>query len=173
MMHITGKEYALKDIFCNKFIMSIPSYQRPYAWETEQTQTMLEDFIYAMGDLEDPKDNQNAYFLGSIVIVKNDDDPKSLVVDGQQRITTITILLAVIRSLVTDDKLIRLLTKRIFMEEDEIVDEHECFFLTLRDRDARFFQDYIQRDQSLQKIKEADLSKFQNKESQRRIIENT
>ena len=42
------------------------------------------------------------YFLGSIVLIKNDRDPKSSVVDGQQRLTTLTMLFAVLRTVMPD-----------------------------------------------------------------------
>jgi hypothetical protein len=42
------------------------------------------------------------YFLGSIVLIKDDRDPKAAVVDGQQRLTTLTILLSVLREIMPE-----------------------------------------------------------------------
>ena len=40
---ITGKEYPLLKIFSSDFEYYIPAYQRPYAWTTEQTETLFTD----------------------------------------------------------------------------------------------------------------------------------
>ena len=54
------------------------------------------------------------YFLGSIVLIKNDRDPKSSVVDGQQRLSTLTMLFAVLRTVMPDaaDDITDFLAKR-------------------------------------------------------------
>lgn len=163
---ITGKEYPVNDILCSKFIMQIPRYQRPYAWGVEQAQTLLEDLIAALGDMDDDADDIDNYFLGSIVLVKQENHPSAEVVDGQQRVTTLTILLSVIRSLISDPKRKQLLTKTIFQEGDELRNESDNFFLTLRDWDARFFQEHIQRELNLDNYPKLET------DSQRRIIEN-
>lgn len=59
---ITGKEYALKDIFSQQFDYHIPPYQRPYAWTEEECETLFDD-LYDFYQMEQT-DN---YFLGSIV----------------------------------------------------------------------------------------------------------
>jgi uncharacterized protein with ParB-like and HNH nuclease domain len=74
----------------------IPNYQRPYAWEAEKhCQTLWDDiFIFAFPDDDYQKFNQNdEYFLGSIVTFKNKDNGKLEVIDGQQRLTTLMLLL--------------------------------------------------------------------------------
>ncbi|MDB6183276.1 DUF262 domain-containing protein [Paracoccus fistulariae] len=88
---ISGSEYPLAKIFSSDFEFIIPRYQRPYAWEIDQAQNLfqdLKDFSQAAPD--------EGYFLGSVVLIKNDDAPKAEVIDGQQRLTTLTILLAVL-----------------------------------------------------------------------------
>lgn len=72
----------------------IPDYQRPYAWEEEQCLTLWEDiYTFAFPDDNYEKFNDNEeYFLGSIVTYKNDNG-KSEVIDGQQRLTTLMLLL--------------------------------------------------------------------------------
>jgi uncharacterized protein with ParB-like and HNH nuclease domain len=69
---------------------------------TEQAGELLEDIITFIGDSNEPPDKLPPYFLGSIVLIKGD-DPKSEVIDGQQRLTTLTILLSVLRSLAPID----------------------------------------------------------------------
>jgi uncharacterized protein with ParB-like and HNH nuclease domain len=72
----------------------IPDYQRPYAWEEEHCQTLWDDiFTFAFPDNNYQNFNKDdEYFLGSIVTFKNKND-KLEVIDGQQRLTTLMLLL--------------------------------------------------------------------------------
>jgi uncharacterized protein with ParB-like and HNH nuclease domain len=72
----------------------IPDYQRPYAWSEEQCQTLWDDlFAFAFPNNDsDQFDENEEYFLGSIVTFKNEQS-KSEVIDGQQRLTTIMLVL--------------------------------------------------------------------------------
>lgn len=72
----------------------IPDYQRPYAWEEGQCQTLWDDiFAFAFPDNNYEKfDKNEEYFLGSIVTFENENNKKE-VIDGQQRLTTLMLLL--------------------------------------------------------------------------------
>lgn len=72
----------------------IPDYQRPYAWEETQCQILWDDiFSFAFPDNNCDKFNRDEeYFLGSIVMFENDNS-KQEVIDGQQRLTTLMLLL--------------------------------------------------------------------------------
>ena len=72
----------------------IPDYQRPYAWEESQCQTLWDDiFSFAFPDNNYEKfDSNEEYFLGSIVTFENENNKKE-VIDGQQRLTTLMLLL--------------------------------------------------------------------------------
>ncbi|MDR1819525.1 MAG: DUF262 domain-containing protein [Methanobrevibacter sp.] len=72
----------------------IPDYQRPYAWEEEECQTLWDDiFVFAFpNNNKDDFNIDDEYFLGSIVTYKND-NRQSEIIDGQQRLTTIMLLL--------------------------------------------------------------------------------
>lgn len=75
----------------------IDYYQREYRWGTKQVQELLEDLSEKFFDDFDPSHEPEAvegyghYFLGSVVISRK--DAKSYIVDGQQRLTTLTLLL--------------------------------------------------------------------------------
>lgn len=72
----------------------IPEYQRPYAWTDEQIETLFEDiweFATTIGGLK----NNGSYFLGSIVSFENEDGEQEII-DGQQRITSLFLLLRAI-----------------------------------------------------------------------------
>lgn len=72
----------------------IPDYQRPYAWTDEECLILWDDiFSFAFPDNDYSKfDNSDEYFLGPIVVFKNKDN-KLEVIDGQQRLTTLMLLL--------------------------------------------------------------------------------
>lgn len=72
----------------------IPDYQRPYAWDDQQCQTLWDDlflFSFPNNNCDAFNDNEE-YFLGSIVTFKNENG-KSEVIDGQQRLTTLLLIL--------------------------------------------------------------------------------
>jgi uncharacterized protein with ParB-like and HNH nuclease domain len=98
-MNIHGSEYPIKKIFSDDFVFTIPLYQRAYAWTIEESEELFQDLIRAMGDAEEAIDDISPYFLGSIVLIKGD-EPDAQVVDGQQRLATLTMLLAALRSLI-------------------------------------------------------------------------
>lgn len=78
----------------------IPEYQRPYAWTDEQVETLFEDlweFTATSGGTE----RDGSYFLGSVVAYENEDGEQEII-DGQQRITSLFLLLrAIYTKLVT------------------------------------------------------------------------
>ena len=70
--------------------VSVPIYQRSYAWQDEHVTDLLTDVSAAMSE------GTHEYFVGSIVTTQND-AARAEVADGQQRLATVTILLAAIR----------------------------------------------------------------------------
>lgn len=97
-MEIRGEHRPIQKVFCNDFVLRVPHYQRPYAWKVESAQELLSDLLAFMGDGLGKADDLPPYFLGSIVLVKDDAYPEADVIDGQQRLTTLTILLAALRA---------------------------------------------------------------------------
>ena len=72
----------------------IPEYQRPYAWTDVQVETLFEDlweFTATSGGTE----REGSYFLGSVVSYENEDGEQEII-DGQQRITSLFLLLRAI-----------------------------------------------------------------------------
>ena len=70
----------------------IPDYQRPYSWESQQIEELWDDIFSAM------ENNESTYFLGATILTHTGDHYYE-VIDGQQRLTTLTILLCVVRDL--------------------------------------------------------------------------
>ena len=134
-VNIEGREYDISKIFSNDFVFSIPRYQRPYAWTTEHAGELLEDLLSFLGEGDIPVSEVNPYFLGSIVLIKGSNLPRAEVVDGQQRLTTLTILLAAIRSLVPHDAA-EGLTAYLYEKGNVMTDTPNRYRLKLREKDA-------------------------------------
>lgn len=169
-VRIQGKQFELQKIFSNDFAFSIPPYQRPYAWTLEQAQELLDDILTAMGDQPGPVEELDPYFLGSIVLIKEDGSPDSQVVDGQQRLTTLTILLAALRSTIEGPDS-RELTEFLYEQGSQIKGTHDRYRLKLRPRDEKFFRDYVQAEDGLGKLVAIDPATLES-DSQRAIREN-
>ncbi|ADN79640.1 RloF [Helicobacter pylori 908] len=82
----------------NQFV--IPIYQRVYSWEKEQCEQLWDDIIKIGGN-----DKMNGHFIGSILYVLDGNTPSSplLIIDGQQRLTTITLLCIALRNHLSDE----------------------------------------------------------------------
>ncbi|MDN5078364.1 DUF262 domain-containing protein [Aliarcobacter butzleri] len=72
--------YSIESIF--KYFYKIPPYQREYAWRKDQWENLFNDIL----------ENEKGYFLGSMICINKDDSDIFEVIDGQQRLTTISIL---------------------------------------------------------------------------------
>ena len=95
MSKLNVDQKTIKDLFQDKRAdFLIPDYQRPYAWEEVECQTLWDDiFTFAIPDNGSTEFDRNSeYFLGPIVTFKNKDE-KMEVIDGQQRLTTLMLLL--------------------------------------------------------------------------------
>ena len=96
MSKLNIDQKTIKDLFsAKKTDFLIPDYQRPYAWTEIQCSTLWDDiFNFAIPDGDATKfDSDNdEYFLGPIVTFKNEDN-KLEIIDGQQRLTTLMLLL--------------------------------------------------------------------------------
>ncbi len=82
----------------NQFV--IPIYQRLYSWKKEQCEQLWDDIIKIGGD-----DKMDGHFIGSILYVRDGNTHSSplLIIDGQQRLTTITLLLIALRNRLSDE----------------------------------------------------------------------
>ena len=91
---LRAQESTLADLLCNGTEMAMPPYQRSYSWESAEAEALL-------SDLRDASENGENHFIGAIVLVR-EESGRFLIVDGQQRLTTLTILLSVLRDMETD-----------------------------------------------------------------------
>lgn len=80
--------------------LAVPTYQRSYAWVTDSNAKQSSDDKFQVvefwEDLRSSFNNQDAYFLGTVVLAKSGSG-REMVIDGQQRLATASLLLAAIR----------------------------------------------------------------------------
>ena len=90
---ITNFQYTIEEAFKHCFYV-VPDYQREYVWQEKQIHQLL-------GDIDDQFDNGGSqYFIGTILVSKQKDDGKIFdIIDGQQRLTTIFLVLCALRVL--------------------------------------------------------------------------
>ncbi len=135
---IKGAEYPLAKIFSSDFDYEIPSFQRPYAWTEEEAGDLFDDlYDFYVNEADDEQ-----YFLGSIVLVKEDDKPHAEVIDGQQRLTTLTILFSVMASKMSGKKRMQF-EKYIIEAGDDFEGLEAKPRLRIRKRDNDFFKKYV------------------------------
>src|SRR5688572_3930818 len=106
--------------------LKVPRYQRPYTWTEREVRELIQDLWRAH------KRGATFYFVGQIVLVKN--HGKLEVSDGQQRLATLTMLLAYVRDRIPG---------RAKQYQSLIMDGDTPRFL-LRDEDANFYRGFVQ-----------------------------
>ena len=140
-LRIEAAHKTIANVFSDAYAFTIPAYQRPYAWERQQVEELLTDLAEAM----EPRSRSDGfYFLGSVVLVKQHASPEARVIDGQQRLTTLTILFSVIRDL-TEEVSVKLSRERFIKQAaDHDLGLREKLRLQLRKKDQNFFEKNIQ-----------------------------
>ncbi|GAA9696889.1 DUF262 and DUF1524 domain-containing protein [Helicobacter pylori] len=120
----------MKDNKKNQFV--IPIYQRLYSWEKEQCKQLWDDIIKIGRD-----DKMNGHFIGSILYVldgsKHSGNPL-LIIDGQQRLTTITLLLTALRDHWSDKR--KEIENHYLINSDEKGDKKFRLILSESDKDT-------------------------------------
>ncbi len=130
----------IKDNQKNQLV--IPIYQRVYSWEKEQCKQLWDDIVKTGGN-----DQMNGHFIGSILYVLDGithSDNALLIIDGQQRLTTITLLLTALRDHWSDE------VKRKEIEDHYLInsgkDGDKKFRLILSDSDKDTMLSLIDKD---------------------------
>lgn len=137
---IRARECSLTDILAPGVELKMPPYQRSYSWEEEEVGALLNDLVTATNDLK-------YHFIGAIVLVQMEDGTY-LVVDGQQRLTTLTIILAVLRDLEDDDATQSEIHSLIGDRDRAMLGEKAAWRLTLNHIDNPFFREAVQEEGS-------------------------
>jgi uncharacterized protein DUF262/uncharacterized protein DUF1524 len=120
----------------------VPDWQRSYSWTVKEVETFWSDLT----DFQ--KSNRPEYFIGSVVIVETSDG-KHLLLDGQQRLATATILLSVIREYLKQykgDAASR--TQSKYLADVDDTTGELTYRLTLNTYDAEFFRRLVSSDRT-------------------------
>ena len=90
--------FSLDEFFAKSYV--VPAYQRNYAWGSTEIQQLVDDLVDFFND------SKNSYYLlGDVIVVESRDRDYDLeIIDGQQRITTLMILFAVLYRRLKDAK---------------------------------------------------------------------
>lgn len=144
-MELNGIKQSIKTMLTNKKVYNVPRFQREYSWEINEVSEYFEDIITQIviqGDIVKPSD----YFIGSILLSGdyNGADQKLDIVDGQQRLTTITIFLSALSKAFKDngkEDLCDFVWNYIIAQNDD-GDKYPIF---VNETPYPYFQYYIQR----------------------------
>lgn len=122
----------ITDLF-NDRVFEIPRYQRGYAWEKQHVRDLFEDILEAI-------ESNSSHYIGTVVLSKSADNLKKFyVVDGQQRLTTITLLIAQLLRKISDEE-----TK--LYQKLHYIKKNGKYSLTPLSQDAEFFKVLIDGD---------------------------
>jgi uncharacterized protein with ParB-like and HNH nuclease domain len=103
---------TIEDVVNNR-LFKIPDYQRGYSWESHQVEDLIKD-------IEHVSDHDHKHYTGTIVVSKSINGARYEVVDGQQRLTTLIILLKEINQF-DPDKYKELFNKFLIREDGEYI----------------------------------------------------
>ncbi len=137
------EQNTINDFFSKtSTIFSIPAYQRNYTWAEENCEKLLQDIVNIS------KDNKKTHFMGSITYILHlIDDEKSLrqlrefvIIDGQQRITTLMLLLKAIETKIPNEEIKKEINNNLLnlsgqrLRLKPIKSDKEAFDLVMQDR---------------------------------------
>lgn len=168
--HVEAEEVPLNKLFSENNTYQIPNFQRPFSWDEDNFEELVDDIVSALQQEVDDwtldegvKRSQDddmpinpgdcePYFLGSLILIESPDDgeAKFSVIDGQQRLTSLSILIGVIRDMINnewsnivgegwDDTL----QKYIKVEADIIKGTEEMVRMHLRESHEDFYEENV------------------------------
>ncbi len=103
----------LEELFASIYLFALPWFQRSYAWSDEHARCLLEDIRAAVTA------GNGWYLLGPIILTRRPGKTAISIIDGQQRLITISILLAILRDLIDDEPLAAALHERLWQSGPE------------------------------------------------------
>lgn len=158
---MSASQIDAEEEFLNKlyddYHYQIPKFQRPFSWTEGEFNDLIDDLTDAYdvgreahgtiiddsGDLDKKTlETYEPYFLGSIILNAGSESGNRYdIIDGQQRLTSLAILIAVLRDMVESraDSLGQL----IYEESDPIKGKEETVRLQIRERDREFFNKHV------------------------------
>jgi uncharacterized protein with ParB-like and HNH nuclease domain len=163
-----ASDKTIRDVFQKTY--KIPDFQRPYSWEKDQIDDLWNDVI----------ENREVFFLGSFVFSLENKE-NYIVIDGQQRLITLTILFAALRDFLFEQNIQEEKCKKIaqeiqsnLIEENELnfYDEEKEYRIIPSDNLINFFKKYIQEENAASNLKKLELENTKLNNEQSLIISN-
>lgn len=148
MKNLDGKTISIGTLFSQQSFYRIPEYQRPFSWDTDHFDDLIDDVVSASKDQD--------YFLGTVVLHHREDKGHYDVVDGQQRLTSFLILFACLRDLVTNIDFKKALQTKILQQKNVVDGIPEKVRLEVKDR-TLFTETVVTEGGTSVERKEADL----------------
>jgi hypothetical protein len=136
-MSIAAEVQRIRDVFGPGTDIRVPPFQRAYAWEDAEVEILIQDLLDAFR-------TRTVYFLGAIVVIRPRNRGPSDVVDGQQRLTTLTIMLSVMRDLAKTKEEEGLLHSMVGHEALNVFGTAHRWRITLNPTDTPFFRRFVQ-----------------------------
>lgn len=155
-----AKECKVQDILTENKKFIIPSYQRPYSWTVDNAEQLIDD-IYKSSQSE-----ENEYFIGSMICI-NKGQNQYEVVDGQQRLTTLSIIVSELKKIIPIQGIKDDLQKRV-LPIDVYSDETDEPRLIVRKKEYDLYKYYIlqdSKDYKLEKPSDTELVFISNAET--------
>ena len=155
--YISVKVLNLRDLFSGSYRFHLPWFQRAYAWQTAEVGRLLSNLLETLASTTTPR----RYFLGKIMLAKHNGSPETSLVDGHQRVMTLTLLYSVLRDLETDENERQGLHKFVSNGHHHLVPQHSL---------ADFTERYVQAPGATLQEPDDDIAALS--ETQRNIIDN-
>lgn len=155
---IKCEKKVMKEIF--ELWYQIPEYQRPYVWETDQVKELLEDIQNAYHSNQDAQ-----YFLGSMVLKINEKSENGVtyneyeLLDGQQRLSTIFLMFAVIRDIADKKKhkqIVQQCESAVYQEENPYINQPERMRIVfyIREDVKKFVDKFVKEEDGTRRTEE-------------------
>jgi len=152
------EEQSIAEVLSSNAPYVVPLFQREYSWEKDKVETFWDDlFLNHEKTGMDPRNPENEYYFGAMVFLNESGQREITLVDGQQRLATITTFLCVIRDILHKlanediDNEIKFKATRVenfvssYIQESTDEDELDFWKLKLNVRNNDFFRKYIQK----------------------------
>lgn len=158
-------ERKIHELLTSEYTYEIPKFQREYSWEKEEVKQFIDDIFFMLKKISNFNNITEDYFLGTLVLIHDAEDAKNrIVIDGQQRLTTILILLNVLKEKFNNPKDKKEIQKYLYANEKE-----EKYKIKLNKTNNGFFTTFIQSFNS-QKHKEKLEKELKNSSNSNKLI---
>jgi len=99
LINNNSKPTSIADFLSRKDVtFKIPEFQRPYAWDTDNVNTLIEDLEYTVF-------NNTKHYFGSVVYSDSNTENEFTIIDGQQRVTTVILLITALFHILKDENI--------------------------------------------------------------------